>query len=72
MSERRFSVQIELKLYDFALPEGYVFFPVPICSIERTKQEDSHPERNVRRMRRRTTGSWVDYISATYSVSNFV
>ncbi len=23
MPERRFSVQIELKLYDFAVPEGY-------------------------------------------------
>ena len=29
MPERRFSVQIELKLYDFALPEGYDFFPIP-------------------------------------------
>ena len=29
MPERRFSVQIELKLYDFAVPEGYDFFPIP-------------------------------------------
>ena len=30
MTERRFSVQIELKLYDFAVPEGFEVFPVPI------------------------------------------
>jgi hypothetical protein len=40
--------------------------------MERTKKEDSQPDRNVRRMRRMTTGNLVDYISGTYSVSNFV
>jgi hypothetical protein len=36
--------------------------------VERTKKEDSHPERNVRKMRRRRTGEKkFCYISVTYS-----
>ena len=45
MPERRFSVQIELKLYDFAVPEGYVFFSVPICIHESERERERERRR---------------------------